>query len=80
MADPHHDPGTGNDTGRRTPPHLPRWVKVSAIIVGVLVLLVVVLKLTGVGGEHGPGRHISGGDTPPASVTHEQAPLTGGQR
>jgi hypothetical protein len=50
-------------------PGTPRWVKVSGIIVIVLVLLVVVLLVTGVGGEHGPGRHMpsgdAGGDTPP---------------
>ncbi len=36
----------------------PRWVKVFGIIVIVLVLLVVVALVTGVGGPHGPGRHI----------------------
>lgn len=37
----------------------PCWLKVSLIIVGVLVLLVVVLALAGVlGGEHGPGQHL----------------------
>jgi hypothetical protein len=47
-------------------------VKVS-IIVGILVLLLVILALTGVlGGQHGPGRHLpasSGGDTASQSVT-----------
>jgi hypothetical protein len=43
---------------------MPRWVKVAAITVGLLVLLFVVLQLTGVGGEHGPGRHMSGISTP----------------
>lgn len=38
----------------------PRWVKVSGIIALVLVLLSVILRLTGVGGQHGPNRH-----TPP---------------
>ena len=37
----------------------PRWVKVFGIIVIVLVLLVVVVLVTGVGGEHGPGRHVA---------------------
>jgi hypothetical protein len=46
-------------------PGMPRWVKVSAIVVGVLILLVVVLALTGVlGGQHGPGRHIPGDQMP----------------
>ena len=34
---------------------MPRWVKVSAIVVVALVVLMVVLML--VGGDHGPGRH-----------------------
>jgi hypothetical protein len=51
----------------------PRWVKVFGIIALVLVLLVVIMIFTGVGGPHGPGRHIpsgdAGGDTPP--IEHE---------
>jgi hypothetical protein len=35
---------------------MPRWVKVSGIIVAVVVVLLVVLMLTGVLGEHGPGQ------------------------
>lgn len=35
----------------------PRWVKVFGIIFIVLVLLFVVVKVTGVGGQHGPSRH-----------------------
>lgn len=34
----------------------PRWVKVFAIILGVLVLLIIVLVLFG-GRNHGPRRH-----------------------
>jgi hypothetical protein len=53
----------------------PRWVKVFGIIVIVLVLLVVVVLVTGIGGEHGPDRHLPsgdmGGNTPPASVTED---------
>ena len=63
------------DTG--SPPRMPRWVKVAAIMVGVLVLVFVVLQLFGVGGNHGPGRHMSEGGTPPASVRQEHAPLAG---
>ena len=50
------------------PPGLPRWVKVTAIVVGVLVLLFLVLQLTGVAGQHGPGRHLSDGPAPAAVV------------
>jgi hypothetical protein len=56
--------------GRDWPLYLgtPRWVKVFGIIALVLVLLVVIIMFTGVGGEHGPGRHIpsggAGGHTP----------------
>jgi hypothetical protein len=52
MADPPPYPGA------------PRWVKVSGIIVIVLVLLVIAVVFTGVGGPHGPGRHL-----PSSSVT-----------
>lgn len=38
----------------------PRWVRVSAIVGGVLVLLLLGLLLFG-GGQHGPGRHMSAG-------------------
>ena len=45
------------------PPYsTPRWVKVFGIIALVLVLLVVIMMFTGVGGDHGPGRHIPSGD------------------
>ncbi len=53
-------PDTSDDTDVKSGheyPGMPRWVKVSGIIVIVLVLLVVILLLTGVGGDHGPGRH-----------------------
>jgi hypothetical protein len=37
---------------------MPRWVKVSLVIVGVLAVLFVVLMTTGGdGGGHGPGNH-----------------------
>jgi hypothetical protein len=57
MADPPPYPGA------------PRWVKVSGIIGGALVLFAVILVLAGGGpGRHGPGRH-----TPPSDVTEPAA-------
>jgi hypothetical protein len=47
---------------RESPPSTPRWVKVFVIIALVLVLLFVVIMFTGIGGEHGPGRHMPSGD------------------
>jgi hypothetical protein len=62
MADPPRarDPGEDADLApeRGSPPPMPRWVKVSGIIVAVLVLLLVVVLL--VAGGHGPRRHASG--------------------
>ena len=46
---------------RNSMPGTPRWVKVFAIIAVVVVLLLVILLLTG--GEHGPRRHVTSGDT-----------------
>jgi len=69
MAEPPLYPGT------------PRWVKVFGIIVIVLVLLFGGLKLFGVGGEHGPGRHTPSGDArgqaPPSGVLGDRASLEG---
>lgn len=49
-----------------TPPRRPRWVTVSGIVVGLLVLLFVILNIVGVGpgaGGHGPGMHRGAGVT-----------------
>lgn len=55
MADPSSGSGRGDHRDRVSgvPPAIPRWVKVSGIVVAVLVLIVVVMLLSG----HGPGRH-----------------------
>jgi hypothetical protein len=51
-------PGSGR-------PGIPRWVKVSGLVVAAVILLLVVLALTGVlGGQHGPGRHMPGSNNP----------------
>ena len=54
---PESEPGPRRDS---PPPGMPRWVKVSLLVVAALLLIFVILKLTGAGGEHGPGRHQAG--------------------
>jgi hypothetical protein len=54
------------------PPGTPRWVKVSGIIIIALVLLFVILQLTGVGGNHGPGMHGLGVE--PTGQIEQEAP------
>lgn len=49
---------------------MPRWVKVSLIVVAALVLVFVIAKVTGAGGDHGPGRH-GGDDDAPLTVLDE---------
>lgn len=59
----------------------PRWVKVLGIHAVVVVLLVVALMVTDIGGEHGPGRHAPSGDPagqePPAGVPEGHTPPPG---
>ena len=59
-------------------PGMPRWVKVSLLIVVALIALFVALRLTGLGGQHGPGRHFGpgqdGGQTPSSSVGGHRPP------
>jgi hypothetical protein len=68
-------PDYGDDIGlgpdRESPPGMPRWVKVSGIVVVVLVLLVVIVMFV-VGGQHGPGRHALGVDTSGVEVAAER--------
>lgn len=73
-------PATGADfdTAARPDPQStggrPRWVNVLGIIALVLAaLLFVGLKVTGLGGDHGPGRHNGGGGTPSSSVSEDGA-------
>jgi hypothetical protein len=84
MADPPRGPDTGEDADvaadHGSPPGMPRWVKVSGIIVAVLVLLVVIVMLIS-GGGHGPRRHASSGglgrQAPRSGVTADLT-LSGG--
>lgn len=69
MVDPPRSPAAGDGPGAKPdhgspsggPPKTPRWVKVSAIIAGVVIVVVVIAMLTGLGGSHGPGRHSGAG-------------------
>lgn len=56
------DDDTGVGPGRGSPISTPRWVKAFAIAAFVLILLLVIVLFTGVGGPHGPGRHLRSGD------------------
>ncbi len=55
------DPG-GRPDGD-TPPGVPRWVIVS-LLVGAAVLLLLVAAMLITGGQHGPGRHTGGPQSP----------------
>lgn len=57
MADHLADPDS-TSSRRGVPPGMPRWVKVTVAVVGILLILFVVLKLSGLAGAHGPGRHL----------------------
>jgi hypothetical protein len=78
MADPprSRDPVEAADLAadRGSPPGMPRWVKVSGIIVAVLVLLLVIVLL--LSGGHGPRRHLSDGAAGPAPLPSVTAALT----
>ena len=72
LADP--VPGEDTDAGpARGYPGMPRWVKLAGIIALVLVLLVVVLMVAGVGGRHGPGRHLPSGGAGDRTPTIEHS-------
>ena len=60
MTDPPPYPtgeGPGLEVDQDTTTGLPRWVKVSGVVFGVLVVLLIVLGLTGLLGGHGPWQH-----------------------
>ena len=69
-ADP-ETPDTGMAPHRAPDTGTPRWVKVSLIIALVVVLLLVLAKVTGAGGEHGPGRHGGENGSPSTVVDME---------
>jgi hypothetical protein len=55
-------------------PGMPRWVKVFGIIAIALVLLVLFVILSGIGGPHGPGRHLPSSGSPDAHAPTETSP------
>jgi hypothetical protein len=55
MADPPRYPDTSR--GQERGEGLPRWLKLSLIVVAIVALLIATLMLTGVFGAHGPMRH-----------------------
>ena len=67
------DDATGQDPGT---PGTPRWVKVSAAVVLVVVALAVVLLVAG-RGDHGPGRHAPSGGDAPSGETRDHTPPSG---
>ena len=67
MADPPREPEIAADSGG-----MPRWVKVSLLVVAGLVLLFVILNLAGVApSDHGPRRHMPGGGGPATTVPED---------
>lgn len=61
-------------------PGTPRWVKVLGIIGLLLIVAIAVSLVAGVGGEHGPGRHIpvSGAETTAPADSTEVTPAVPG--
>jgi hypothetical protein len=75
MAHP-MEPPSGSGSGATPTPAagMPRWVKLSLIVVTLLVALFIGLQLAGVG-DHGPGRHFGpGGGTPAGDMRHTPPP------
>jgi hypothetical protein len=48
-----------NTPAATTPPTMPRWVKISGLIIVVIILLFAALHLSG---AHGPASHMSMGE------------------
>ena len=83
MADPPRSPaagGGGAGPDRAATTGTPRWVKVSAIIAAVVIVLFVLLLVIKGPGGHGPRRHFSlGGQAAPTSILQAQAPPRSGR-
>lgn len=57
-------------------PGVPRWVKVIGIVVAALAVLLILARVTGIGGDHGPDRHL-GGPAPATAQALEPGAATG---
>lgn len=62
MTEQTPEPETGARPTADQPPSTPGWVKAFVIVLIVLALLAAVAFATGLGGEHGPGRHLPSGN------------------
>jgi hypothetical protein len=60
-------PESSADRDREVLTGPPRWVKVSAIVGGIIVLIIVAVMLL-TGGQHGPARHLGMGVLPASAV------------
>jgi hypothetical protein len=65
MTDPTTDREASHDAGTHSRATatvgMPRWVKISLIVAGVLIAVLVALKFAHVGPQHGPERHFGPG-------------------
>lgn len=63
MSDLPTDGGRGEAARTAAPEaHRPRWVTLSLLVVGAVVVVFVLLQVAGIGmGDHRPGRHRGGG-------------------
>lgn len=56
-------------------PGAPRWAKLTGVIALAMLVLLIVLLVAGIGGPHGPGRHLPGArDTGAAAPREVPAP------
>jgi hypothetical protein len=67
---PDRDALPASDVLGGRPPGVPRWLKVSAVVMAAVIVLVLIGMVL-VGGDHGPGRHLGAG------VSLERALLIG---
>ena len=82
MSSHEPDPTSGSRSEQAPPPTgMPRWVK-GLLIAALVAALVIVAAMLLLGGEHGPGRHMSTMPPPLATSTESTfvAPLSSALR